>query len=255
MLLAIDIGNTNIVLGLFEGESIVKRWRLDSHSRKTEDEWALHLHNILTNSGYNFSDIRDIALSSVVPALTPVFQALSKKFLSKDALNITNEIDHGLTIVYKDPSTVGADRICNAAAGFKIYGGPLVIIDFGTATTYDVISKTGEYLGGLISPGLETAALQLHRRAAKLPTVELEFPDEIVAKSTEKSMQAGIMFGAIAQIEGIIKRIEDELGDTVIAISTGGIGGVIKDKTPLIIAYEPDLTLIGIQMIYKKQNI
>lgn len=253
MLLAIDIGNTNIVIGLFKEDKIETDWRLDSLSRRTEDEWGVFIQNLFSNYGVALSEVSGVVLSSVVPNLTLIFQKLTKKFFKLNAFVIDHTCDTGMEILYNDPAQVGADRICNAVAGYKEFGGPLVIIDFGTATTYDVVSSDGKYLGGIITPGLETSAHQLHIKTAKLPEVDLVFPDKIIAKDTENSMRVGIMYGAISQVEGLLNLIEKELKEKVKVISTGGIGNIIKEKTNLISCHLPNLTLDGMNLIYKKQ--
>jgi type III pantothenate kinase len=252
MLLAVDIGNTNVVLGLFENRALRFSWRLDSLSRRTEDEWLLLLKTLFHNEDLKLANLTDVAISSVVPGLTSSLKALSKKHLNTDPLIITGDMDHGIKIFYESPSSVGGDRICNAVAGYDKFGGPLIIIDFGTATTFDVISETGDYLGGVISPGLETAARHLHKLAAKLPSVELIFPEEIIAKNTERSMQVGIMYGTLASVEGLINKIKEELQSDCKVITTGGIGFLIADMTDNIESHEPDLTLYGIEKIYTR---
>ncbi|MFC1731254.1 type III pantothenate kinase [candidate division KSB1 bacterium] len=252
MLLAVDIGNTNVVLGLLKNGQTKFRWRLDSQSRRTEDEWYVLLRTLFRNEKLEITDISGVAISSVVPSLTPIFRILSKKYLNCEPLIITSDLDLDIAIKYDDPASVGADRLCNATAGYEKYGGPLIIIDFGTATTFDVISKNGEYLGGVISPGLETAARHLHTLAAKLPSVELQFPDKIIATNTEKSIQAGVMYSTIASVNGLIDLIREELHEKGMVIATGGIGALIIKKTDKIEAYEPDLTLIGMDIIYRK---
>jgi len=252
MLLAVDIGNTNVVLGVFDDDTLLFRWRLDSHTRRTEDEWLVLLQTLFSNANLVFSDITDVAISSVVPGVTPFFVALSRNHFGIEPLVISSDLDLGIAIKYDDPAAVGADRLCNAIAGYDLYGGPLIIIDFGTATTYDIISGRGEYLGGIIAPGVETAGRHLHALAAKLPSVELKFPERIIATNTERSIQVGIMYGTVASVEGIVSRIKNELNEQTIVIATGGIAPLIIEKTSIIDHYEPDLTMIGMEKIYKK---
>ncbi|KPK91725.1 hypothetical protein AMJ80_07100 [bacterium SM23_31] len=252
MLLAVDIGNTNVVLGVFDDDTLLFRWRLDSHTRRTEDEWLVLLRTLFSNADLGFSDITGIAISSVVPGIAPFFIGLSRNHFKIEPLIISSVLDLGIVIKYDDPTAVGADRLCNAVAGYEMYESPLVIIDFGTATTYDIISGKGEYIGGIIAPGVETASQHLHEHAAKLPSVELRFPDSIIATNTERSMQVGIMYGAVASIEGIISRIKKELNEQAVVIATGGIAPLIIEKTPIIDHYEPDLTMIGMEKIYKR---
>ncbi len=255
MLLAVDIGNTNVVLGVFENHTLRCRWRLDNYSRRSEDEWMVILRSLFAHEDLKLSNINGVALSSVVPSATPIFTSIFKDSADIKILQISSDLDIGLNIRYTDPSSVGADRLCNAIAGYEMHGGPLIIIDLGTATTFDVISENGDYLGGIISPGLETAAQYLHKAAAKLPGVELKFPENIIATNTEQSIQAGIMFGAVSSVEGIVERIKNELGQDAFVIATGGLGNLIFRKTQVIKAYEPNLTLIGIEKIFTKVSV
>ncbi len=252
MLLTVDIGNTNVVLGVFKEHLLCNWWRLNSHAHRSEDEWHIVLQSLLSNANLDVKEIKGIAISSVVPSVTPLFTSNFKKAADIKIIEITNDLDIGIVNRYNDPTSVGADRLCNAVAGLELYGGPLIIIDFGTATTFDVVSGNREYLGGIISPGLETAAQYLHKTAAKLPSVELRFPEAIIAKSTEQSIQAGIMFGALSSIEGIVSRIESELGQKTLVIATGGLGNLMIEKTSIIKSFEPNLTLIGIEKIYSR---
>lgn len=251
MLLAVDIGNTNIVLGLFDNSDLKHRWRLDSYTRRSEDEWHLLVQSLLANVGLSVSTITDGAISSVVPGITPIFVSLLQNRVGVIPVLISNKLNLGISNKYDEPDAVGADRLCNAVAGYDKYQGPLTVIDFGTATTFDVISKKGEYLGGIIAPGLETAAQELHIHAAKLPSVELQFPDKVIGTSTEQSIQAGIMYGTIGLVEGIINRINRELKESAKVVATGGLAPLIIEKTDYIQCYEPDLTLIGIEKIYR----
>jgi len=252
MLLAVDIGNTNVVLGLFDGDCLKFQRRLDSQTRRTEDEWLLLLRTLFQNENHTIDEITGVAISSVVPSLTPFFRILSKEHLKIDPLIITGELDLGITIHVEDPYSLGADRLCNAIAGYDKYGGPLVILDFGTATTYDVIAKNGDYIGGIIAPGLETAARHLHILAAKLPSVELIIPNKIIATTTEKSMQVGIMYSTIAAVNGLIDKIQEELQEKCTVIATGGIATLLYERIKVIDAYDPNLTLNGIKIIYSK---
>ncbi len=250
MLLCIDIGNTNVVIGLLKESEVLYRWRLDSHTRRTEDEWYLLLKTLFHNEELSFDKIKGTVISSVVPSLTPFFRKMSKKYIGIDPIVISGEMELGIKILYEDPLAVGADRICNAIAGFKKYGGPLIIIDFGTATTYDIIDEVGSYVGGIIAPGLETAARYLHSMAAKLPSVELVFPETIVARNTEMSMQSGIMYSTLDAVNGIVLRINNELKCECNVIVTGGIGELMHDKIGYRTSYEPNLTLLGMEIIF-----
>ena len=258
MLLAIDVGNTETVCGLYEDEKLTAHWRLSSKIPRTPDECWIFLKMWCEASGFSLLNIKGVIISSVVPSLTTVFRKMSEKHLQLQPLVVTAEMDTGLTILYDTPRTVGADRICNAVAGYTHYGGPLIIVDFGTATTFDVVSEKGEYLGGAIALGLMDASQELHRIAAKLPRVDLTFPPFIVGKTTEMSIQAGIMWGTVALVDGMINRIISEMKwENTQIIATGGVASSIVKKLNRIKIVEPFLTLEGMRLIfqrYEKKN-
>lgn len=254
MLLAVDIGNTHTVLGVFEGDHLLADWRITSSTHRTADESWLTIKNLCKEAGIGMEKITGVGVSSVVPNLTDIFETISRKYLKVEPITVSASLDLGIKVHYKDTSAVGADRLCNAIAGFRKYGGPLIIIDFGTATTYDVISKEGNYLGGIITLGLESSADELHRRAAKLPRIELHFPDAVIGTDTVSSMQAGIMFGAVDTVEGLVRRIKDALGTTARVIATGGLSTVVAKYTEVIEACEPSLVLDGIRLICERMN-
>jgi type III pantothenate kinase len=252
MLLAIDVGNTHTVVGIYDGERLVADWRIASLTHRTADENWLTIKSFCLEAGIPTASMSGVGISSVVPDLTDIFEAMSRKFLKLEPVTVSSALDLGFAIHYRDPTAVGADRLCNAIAGFTRYGGPLIIIDFGTATTYDVISATGDYLGGVITLGLESAAAELHRRAAKLPKIELHFPPTIIGRETVSSMQAGIMYGTVDAIEGIVRRIRKELGTDARVIATGGLSSLVAQHTPVISAVEPSLVLDGIRLICER---
>jgi type III pantothenate kinase len=228
---------------------------MSSSTHRTADETWLTIHSFCAGKGIDPSAVSGVGISSVVPDLTHVFEMMARAYLGAEPVTVHAGLDLGITLLYRDPGAVGADRICNAVAGFGKYGGPLVIIDFGTATTYDVVSARGEYLGGVISLGLESAAMELHRRAAKLPRIELRFPPSVIGRDTVSSMQAGIMFGAVDAVEGMIGRIRKELGAPARVIATGGLSSTIAGCTDLISACEPSLVLEGVRMIYERNTL
>jgi len=252
MLLAIDIGNTHTVFGVFDKSRLIADWRVSSAVSRTEDEIGTQVRAFLENAAIKPKAIEGVAISSVVPNLTEVFILMARKYFGAEPVVVSADLPLGIRIHYHDPSTVGADRLCNAVAGFAMYGGPLIIVDFGTATTYDVISARGDYLGGAIAPGIETSAADLHRRAAKLPKIELKFPREVVGRDTASSMQAGILYGAVDAMEGMIKRIKRRIGKKAKVIVTGGYSKIIKDQSNLIDFCEPELVLRGLQLIYER---
>ena len=253
MFLAIDVGNTHTVLGVFEKTALVADWRMASSTHRTADESWLTIKSFCSGKGIDPSLVTGVGISSVVPDLTGVFELMSRKYLDVEPVTIHAGLDLGITVLYDDPSAVGADRLCNAVAGFRKYGGPLIIIDFGTATTYDVVSEKGEYLGGVITLGLESAAAELHRRAAKLPKIELHFPPTVIGRDTVSSMQAGVMFGAVDAVEGTIRRIRNELGAPARVIATGGLSSVIARYTNVIEACEPSLVLEGVRLVCERE--
>ncbi len=252
MLLAIDVGNTHTVLGIYDGARLVAEYRVSSATARTEDEFGLIVKLFCENAGIATSAVDGIGISSVVPNLTDVVVKMSEKYFQIKPLVISAALDFGIRVLYDDPASVGADRLCNAVAGFTKYGGPLIIIDFGTATTYDVVSRNGEYLGGVIAPGIETAAANLHRQAAKLPKVELKFPEKVVGTDTVASMQSGILYGSVDAMEGMIRRIKDVVGQEAKVIVTGGYSKLIKEHSQSIDYWEPSLVLDGMRMIYER---
>jgi type III pantothenate kinase len=252
MLLAIDIGNTHTVIGVYRGSDLVADWRMASLTHRTADENWLTLKSFCADAGIDTAEVKAVGISSVVPDLTFVFEHLARKHFLVEPVTISGTLEFGVRIRYKDPSAVGADRLCNAVAGFEKYGGPLIIIDFGTATTYDVVSREGDYLGGVITLGLESAAAELHRRAAKLPRIELRFPPSAIGQDTASSMQSGVLFGNVDAVEGIVKRIRAELPTHARVIATGGLAKVIAAHTHVIEAVEPSLVLDGIRLILER---
>lgn len=252
MLLAIDIGNTHTVLGAFRKDKLVADFRVGSNHALTVDECGIMIKQLFPDH----AKLRDVVICSVVPPLTPVYQEMSRQFLEADPLVVRWDIPLGIKILYDDPSQVGADRIANAVAAYQIYGGPAIIVDLGTATTFDVILGRGEYLGGAIAPGLETSSLNLFHRAAQLFKVSLEKPQKAIGKSTEESLKSGIYFGAVAQIDGIVNRIRDELKrkyhveEEPLVIATGGLAGLVSKDSKTIQKLHPTLTLEGLRIVY-----
>lgn len=252
MLLAVDIGNTHTVLGVYEGDRMIADWRVATLTHRTADEYWVTLRGFCAEAGLSVSGITGVGISSVVPDRTDIFEAMARKYVRTEPVTVSASLDLGIHVLYADPGAVGADRLCNAVAGFAKYGGPLIIIDFGTATTFDVVTKEGEYLGGVIALGIESAASELHRRAAKLPNIELRFPECVIGRDTSSSMQAGVMFGAVDAVEGIVARIRRELPLPARVIATGGLSPVVARHTTVIEALEPTLVLDGVRLIYER---
>jgi type III pantothenate kinase len=256
MILAIDIGNTHTVMGVFDKSTLLFDWRIASSLQHTEDEIGTSLRLFLHDAEVDPKHITGIGISSVVPDLTDVFTTMAQKYFKTKPIIVAADLNLGIIIHYDDPKVVGADRLCNAIAGFARHGGPLIVIDFGTATTYDVIAKNGDYLGGVIAPGIETSAADLHRRAAKLPKVELHFPTAVPGTDTTSSMQAGILYGAIDAMEGMIGRLQKELikreGAEGRLIATGGFSKFMCEHSKLTIRWEPSLVLEGVRLVYER---
>ncbi|MHB8482831.1 MAG: type III pantothenate kinase [Nitrospiria bacterium] len=250
MLLTIDIGNTNIVLGLFRKKELTGEWRISTHPHKTVDEYAILMEDLFSLKKILPDEISGVIISSVVPPLTPVFKEISVKYFHTEASVVTIRLKSGLTFQYENPGEIGADRIVNAAAGFQLYGGPLIIVDFGTATTFCSLSKKGAYRGGVIAPGLNISAEALFQRAAKLPRIELVKPDRVIGKDTITSMQSGIIFGYVGLVEKLIGQIKKETKEKAMVIATGGLSSLIASETPSIDKVHPHLTLEGLRIIY-----
>lgn len=252
MLMTIDIGNTNIVIGVYDGEGLQGHWRLSSTITRTSDESWIITRLLFQSADLQDSKITGIAISSVVPALTDVFVQMARKYFSLEPVVVGNDLDTGIKILYQTPSTVGADRICNAVAGFRKYGGPLIVVDFGTATTFDVVTKDAEYLGGIIFPGIEMSANFLHSRTARLPKVALTFPGNLVGTTTTESIQAGLMYGSVEMIDGLVRRIMSERQEQMTVVATGGLAQVLEKKSTQLKIIEPFLTLEGLRLIYER---
>jgi len=251
MLLAIDVGNTNIVFGVLRGERLEASWRAETDVHRMADEYAMLLKSLLETCKLAFSDLTGCIIASVVPPLTATMRELVERYLGKPALVVGAGIKTGVRIRTDNPSEVGADRIVNALAAHRLYGGPCVVIDFGTATTFDAVSREGDYLGGAIAPGIGTAAEALFLRAAKLPRIELSAPPRAIGTNTTHSMQSGVMYGYAGLVEGLVARFRKEMGPEMKVIATGGLAPVIARLTPVFEVVNADLTLQGLRMMYE----
>ncbi len=251
MLLAIDIGNSHVVLGVFDGDRLAHSWRVGTKTSITTDEYAMILKDLFGFTGLEFSAIDGIIISSVVPPLLPTMSEMSRTYFRLEPMIVTNELATGIALRYDNPREIGADRIVNAAAGYRLYGGPLIIIDFGTATTFCAITKLGEYLGGAIVPGLRISAEALYQRAAKLPRVELAAPQRVIGRDTVSAMQAGIIFGYAGLVDGIVDRMKRELSPDARVIATGGLAGMVAAETTSIDEVRPELTLEGLRLLFE----
>ena len=249
MLLAVDIGNTGITLGVFDGETLRATWNVSTGIHRTADEYASLLLNLINHS-QDSSAIDGVVICSVVPPLVATFEDLCRRYLRLEPLVVGAGIKTGVSIRMDNPREVGADRIVNAAAAHHLYRGPVIIADLGTATTFDTVSREGDYLGGVIAPGISTAAESLFTRAAMLPRVELAHPQRAIGTNTITAMQSGIVFGYVGLVEGIVARIQRELNEKAKVVATGGYSGVIAKETNIIDEVNPDLTLVGLRLIY-----
>jgi len=254
MLVAIDIGNTHTVVGLFQDRNLLFHWRITSNLGRTEDETGAILNYLFEKEGYDASQVAGVCISSVVPDLTPAYILMSKRYFKTQPVIISNKLKLDLGVKIREPESVGADRLCNAVAAKEKYGKPVIVLDFGTATTFDCINSEGNYVGGIICPGIQTSVDTLHSKAAKLPRVELKFPDNVIGRSTDESIQSGILNGTIHLIEGLTSDIKKELGERASVIATGGLASKISPKTNSIDKVDLYLSLEGIASIYYKNN-
>jgi type III pantothenate kinase len=257
-LLAIDVGNTNIVLGVFRGDALVRSWRLQTLRERTSDELGILVLQLFEQSGIDHRQVTGIILSSVVPPLTRPMEEMARQYFGRDPITVDPATNTGMPVLYTPASDVGADRVVNGVAAYELFGRaqrrPVIVVDFGTATTFDAISTAGEYVGGVICPGIGISADALFQRAARLPRVDVRKPPSIVGQTTVTSMQAGLFFGYVAMVEGIVQRMRAELsgGDRAACIATGGMAEVLAGETTAIERVEPDLTLVGLKLIWQR---
>lgn len=254
MLLTIDIGNTHTVVGIFNGELLVNHWRISSSLVRTEDEIAAILNYLFSSEKINYSDLNGACISSVVPDLTFIYELMCQRYFKVTPLVIDSNVELGMRVKYADPTMVGADRLCNAVAGVKYFGAPLIVVDFGTATTFDCIDKNGDYLGGVIAAGINTTIEALHLHAAKLPRVSLDFPDQLIGRTTDDSIKSGILNGTVFMVEGMLDNLNKELGKNTGVVATGGLARRIAERTAKIENIEPFLSLKGMALIYEKNT-
>ena len=255
MLLAIDVGNTNIVLGVFDGEALRVSWRLLTLRERTADEVGLMVTGLFAHEKIELTAVTGIVIASVVPVLTPIMQGMTRRYFGRDALVVDPCSNAGMPILYENPSEVGADRIANSIAGYEKYGRPaglpLVIADLGTATTFDAVTAAGEYVGGVICPGPQIAADALFQRAARLPRVDVRKPRSVIGRTTVGAIESGLFYGYLGMVEYLVKRMTDELGGRAIGIATGGLASIITPETNVFAAVEPDITLQGLRIVWQ----
>lgn len=254
MLLTIDIGNTNIAVGVFKREELIEHWQIRSETRKTCDEYAVVLRSLFSLSGFDIDSVTGVIISSVVPPLTPIFQKLSSDLMHMKPLVVGPGLKTGMPILYENPLEVGADRVVSAVAAYAKYGGPCIVVDFGTATTFDAVSPDGEYVGGAIAPGVQISAEALYLKTAKLPRIEIKKPDSAIGRTTVSSMQSGLYFGYIGLVSQIIDVMSRELGEDVKVVATGGLASLIIKEIRSIGFHEPDLVFDGLKILYEKNK-
>ena len=256
MLLVIDIGNSNIVMGTYEGKNLMKHWRVSTDSQKTGDEYGMLINDLFRYQGVSINDVRDIIISSVVPQLLVPFVKMCERYFKIKPLVVGPGIKTGIKINYENPRAIGADRIVNVVGAFEHYGGPLIVIDIGTATTIDVVAENGDFLGGVIAPGIVSAADSLVSSTAKLPRIELVPPKNIICHNTITGMQAGIIYGYVGQVDEIVRRIRAEMGEgwNAKVIATGGLAKMIAKESKTIDKIDHFLTLSGLRALYERNK-
>ena len=253
MLLVLDVGNTNTTLGLYEGGDLKHSWRLTSERQRTVDEYGIMCCTLLNLAGLDSSAVTAMAISSVVPTLDFTLHKMAGTYFNLEPLFV-NSANAGMPVLYDDPREVGADRVVNAIAAFEKYGGPCVIVDFGTATTFDAVSRAGEYLGGIIYPGIQISADALFQRAARLRNTDIRRPDKLIGTTPAQSIQSGLYYGNIALVDGVLERMTEELGEGTRVIATGGLAPLISRGSRLIEAVEANITLEGIRIVYERNQ-
>ncbi|MGN1266584.1 MAG: type III pantothenate kinase [Dorea sp.] len=255
MLLVVDVGNTNITIGVFKGEELSGTCRLTTKQPRTSDEYGIHLRELVECQGISYKEITDVIVASVVPDVMHSLGSALIKYFGIKPMIVSAGIKTGIRVVTENPKQVGADRIVDAVAAYTLYGGPVIVIDFGTATTYDIVGADATFEGAVIAPGIRTSAQALWGGAAMLPAIDISKPSTIIAKETISSMQAGIVYGQIGQAEYIVKKIKEESGYTdAKVVATGGLGNIIAKETDCIDYYDPQLTLKGLKIIYEKNK-
>jgi type III pantothenate kinase len=254
MILVVDVGNTNIVLGLYEGKQLLHHWRMSTNRQTTADEYGMMMYNLFQHAQLSMEQVEGVIISSVVPPLMFVLENLCLKYIKKAPLVVGPGVKTGLNIRYENPKEVGADRIVNAVAAIELYGSPCIVVDFGTATTFDYIDENGQYIGGAVAPGIGISTEALYQRAAKLPRIELVKPKSVVGRNTVASMQAGIIYGFAGQVDGIVDRIKEEFQVEPKVVATGGLAELISSESRTIELVNPLLTLQGLQIIYERNQ-
>ncbi|MGF1561634.1 MAG: type III pantothenate kinase [Geminicoccaceae bacterium] len=252
MLMAIDVGNTNTVIGLYEGEESRAQWRLQTMRQRTSDEYAVAVVQLMQFKGFQPEDVKAVVMATVVPQVVFPMRKMFRDHFGVQVLVVGEDLDYGMPIALNNPSEVGADRVVNAVAAWKRYARPLIIVDFGTATTFDVVDGEGVYRGGAIAPGINLSIEALHQAAAQLPRIGIERPEHVIGTSTVTAMQSGVFYGYVALIEGLITRIRQEFGAPMKVVATGGLAGLFSMAVPMIEQVDRDLTMTGLVDIYRR---
>lgn len=254
MILVLDVGNTNITLGVYKGQDLIAHWRLATVRERTEDELGILIKMLFADKGLDPAQVEGIAISSVVPPLMFALEKMSVKYFGHKPITVGPGVKTGLNIKYENPREVGADRIVNAVAALERYGPPLVIVDFGTATTFCVLNETGDYMGGVVAPGIAISTEALFQRAAKLPRIEITRPASVVGRNTVTSMQSGVLYGFAGQVDGIVSRIKQEFDLPFKVVATGGLAGLISAESSQIDIKDDNLTLDGLRLIWDRNQ-
>jgi type III pantothenate kinase len=254
MLIALDAGNTNVTIGVFHERKLIAHWRLRTIHDQTVDEWGILLRNLFALSSLDLSRIKGLIVGSVVPPVNPTLAAMAERYFETEALFVGPDTDTGLAIRYDNPREVGADRVINGVAAFQKYGGPCIVVDFGTAITFDAVSGSAEYLGGLICPGIGISIEALFAKTAKLPLVDFREPQKLIGTNTVGSIQSGLYYGSIGMIDGIIERLVAELGSNTKCVATGGQAGLVVRGSRYLKIVDEDLTLEGLEMIWRRNR-
>lgn len=254
MLLALDVGNTNVTIGAFDGEKLAGRWRLRTIHEQTADEWGILIRNLFSLSSLDLAAVNGVIISSVVPAVDQPLEAMADRYFRRQPLFVSHATDLGITVRYDNPREVGADRLVNAVAGFRKFGGPVVVVDLGTTINFDIVSGDGVFLGGVICPGIGMSISGLFARTARLPMVDFREPEKLIGSNTVGSITSGLYYGFVGMIDGILERLEEELGPELKTVATGGQGRLITRSSRLVKRYEEDLTLEGLRLIWERNR-